>query len=357
MTDNPYGVLPERAFWRKAVAERSPFDVADLWVSKFTLAASDPVATYGSCFAQHIGAALQAQGHSWLITERAPARCPPMVARQYNYGIFSSRTANIYTTTLLRQWVSWASGAETPAEVWREGERYIDPFRPAIEPEGFTSVEELRISRGFTVAAFRKSIEQAKVFVFTLGLTEGWINSDDGYEYPMCPGTVGGKYDSSRHRFVNQSYDQVRQGLLAALDAMRRINPSLRVILTVSPVPLTATASGAHVLVATTYSKSVLRAVAGQLASECDWIDYFPSYEIINSAPFGGIFFEPNKRSVNPAGVAFVMKAFFAGVGSKPPEPTANVDASKARAARREAKAGSDNACEEALLDAFGPKS
>ena len=86
----------------------------------------------------------------------------------------------------------------------------------------------------------------------------------------------------------------------------------MRFILTVSPVPLTATASGNHVLPATTYSKSVLRAVAGHLAEHRKGVDYFPSFEIITNQAARGTFFEPNLRSVRNDGVDVVMKTFFA---------------------------------------------
>ena len=48
-------------------------------------------------------------------------------------------------------------------------------------------------------------------------------------------------------------------------DLLRDYNENMRFILTVSPVPLVATAGSEHVLAATLYSKSVLRAVAGFL--------------------------------------------------------------------------------------------
>ena len=83
-------------------------------------------------------------------------------------------------------------------------------------------------------------------------------------------------------------------------------------LLTVSPVPLTATAENRHVLVSTIHSKSILRAVAGELASRFDFIDYFPSYEIVISPPFRGMFFQNNMRSVHEQGVDFVMSHFFA---------------------------------------------
>ena len=56
-------------------------------------------------------------------------------------------------------------------------------------------------------------------------------------------------------------------------------------------------------LVATTQSKSVLRAVAGSLQDQFRFVDYFPSYEIITAPPFQGKFYEKNQRSVTPEGV------------------------------------------------------
>lgn len=98
---------------------------------------------------------------------------------------------------------------------------------------------------------------------------------------------------------------------------MHETKPNLRFIFTVSPVPLTATRTDNNVLVATMESKSILRSVAGQLAAERDDVDYFPSYEIINSPVFKGLFFEPNQRNVTRAGVNFVLKHFFGALEKK----------------------------------------
>lgn len=343
--DNPYTALPARNFWRPAVAERAAEDIAELWTPKFEITADTAFATYGSCFAQHFGQALTARGRRWVETERAPKLLTPEQARRFNFGVFSSRTGNIYTTSLLRQWVSWADGSATPpTEAWREGERVIDPFRPAIEPDGFADDEELHRTRAVTIAAFETSIRRADVFVFTLGLTESWVNAERGYEYPMCPGTHAGRFDPDIHQFVNQDYPTVDANLRAALDAMRAMNPGLRFLLTVSPVPLTATGSGDHVLVATTYSKAVLRAVAGRLAQERDDVDYFPAYEMVSAPPFGGRFFADNQRSMSAEGVAFVMRHFFAE-GAGPATAPRHAPAAEVLG----------EVCEEALLEAFGP--
>ncbi|MFC3441903.1 GSCFA domain-containing protein [Sphingobium rhizovicinum] len=350
-TTNPYKDLPERAFWKPSIADKSMFDIEQLWSPKFNITPHSRVSTFGSCFAQHIGNALRQRGYNWLITETAPYGLSADSARTFNYGIFSARTANIYTTSLLRQWTSWAIGSATPPEeVWEKDGRYYDPFRPLIEPQGFASPEEVRLSRLETIRAFRDCIEKSHYFVFTLGLTESWFNAELGYEYPMCPGTAAGAFDGDVHVFRNQEFNDVRNALAAAIRMMHTINPKLRILLTVSPVPLTATKSDQHVLVATMYSKSVLRAVAGQTAMSNPLVDYFPSYEIINSAVFKGTFFDPNQRSVNKRGVAFVMDHFFNCLTAKFGAVQAPVKAGPTPASN------DDVVCEEELLGAFGGK-
>lgn len=343
---NPYDDLPEKAFWKTAVSTKNPFDIHQLWRPKFKIRPKHNVVTFGSCFAQHIGKALKQRGYTWLMTEKAPKN---LASKElYNYDVFSCRTGNIYTTSLLRQWVDWALGASSPpSEHWSKGDRIYDPFRPRIEPDGFATIDTMMASRDVTLRALKESITTTDVFVFTLGLTESWSNSEGGYEYPLCPGTIGGIFDKDIHTFNNQNYNFIKKELLTAIRSMRAINPKLKFILTVSPVPLTATKSGEHVLVATTLSKSVLRAVAGELSSNFRYIDYFPSYEIINSAPFKGMFFETNLRSVNHRGVEFVMDSFF--------QCQSEVFGSPKNQRPRNAKRGesSDVICEEELLEAF----
>ncbi|MCB1389928.1 MAG: GSCFA domain-containing protein [Rhodobacteraceae bacterium] len=354
---NPYSSLDERAFWSPAVAKRHLLDIESLWKPKFRIAPDTRVFTYGSCFAQHFGRALKERGYSWRIAETAPEGLSEAHARAYNYGIFSSRTANIYTVTLFQQWVGWALGTrEVPDEIWERDGRYFDPFRPTIEPGGFASPDELRASREMTIEAFRTSLTSPNsVLVFTLGLTESWFNSEHGYEYPMCPGTAGGTFDPEKHAFVNQSASRITRTLRDTIRQVHKANPRLKVLLTVSPVPLTATASGEHVLVATTYSKSVLRAAAGEIASSFSYVDYFPSYEIISSPPFRGSFFEPNLRSVNPGGVAHVMKTFFdCMLATYPDSATGKPKRGRGGAAKRAVAAShEDLVCEEELLNAF----
>ena len=74
-------------------------------------------------------------------------------------------------------------------------------------------------------------------------------------------------------------------------------------MLTVSPVTLEATATDNDVVVANLESKSLLRAVAGQVSREFDNVHYFPSYEL---AMYYDIF-EEDGRHVTREAVARII--------------------------------------------------
>ena len=148
----------------------------------------------------------------------------------------------------------------------------------------------------------------------------------------------------------------------AFLARARALNPRLEVLLTVSPVSLMATATPRQVSVATVYSKSVLRAVAGELCDAHDFIDYFPSYDMIVGPAARGRFYKPGMREVSPAGVACVMRHFFAEhrpPAASPPGTAAQASVLKARPAPGTRPPPDDDAevkCDEELLDTFGRK-
>ena len=355
---HPYETLPPDRFWRSAVADCDPMAITGLWQPKFAIKPRRRIVTAGSCFAQHFSRALRDRGYRWTDFEPGPSTLTDDQRRDYNYGIFSFRTGNIYTPRMLWQWLSWAFGTlPEPQEVWESQGRFYDPFRPAIEPGGFASADELFASRAVTLAALRLAVENAHVFTFTMGLTESWQSAETGLEYAVCPGTVAGRFDPARHLFVNHRFGALAADLDAAIALMRRLNPRLQVLLTVSPVPLTATACGEHVLSATSRSKSLLRAVAAERVADDPLTDYFPSYEIITHPVWQGRFFAPNQRSVRPEGVAFVMENFFrdqaAPFGIAPPPALAATPPS--RKIEQDSVSAADLRCEEEILAAFAP--
>jgi predicted Zn-dependent protease len=86
---------------------------------------------------------------------------------------------------------------------------------------------------------------------------------------------------ASRFDLEILSYQKCEAALLAAIDAVRSSNPTIKILVTTSPVPLSATFSGQDIRIANTYSKSILRAVCGALTLKRPLVDYFPSYESV----------------------------------------------------------------------------
>lgn len=312
---NPYKTQPERAFWKASVGTRHYADLADLW-QPMALKRADCVATAGSCFAQHIGNNLARRGAAFMDMEPAPPVFSSAAeARRWGYGVFSCRYGNIYTTRQLIQLFDEAHGNRTPGElVWEKHGRFFDALRPGIDPVGQEDAESVLALRRLHLEAVQRMFAELDIFVFTMGLTEGWELVSDGTMFPVAPGTIAGNYRPADYTLRNLRHHEVRADMLGFWERLRAVNPGARMLLTVSPVPLAATATKNHVMVATTYSKSVLRAVAGELAEDVADIHYFPSYEIISCHPARGMFYEPDLRNVNPLGVDLVMKHFFSGV-------------------------------------------
>ncbi|WP_424927704.1 GSCFA domain-containing protein [Amaricoccus tamworthensis] len=341
---SPYSGLPPRAFWRSGVQERSPLDPGDIYTPRFPVTRDMKIATAGSCFAQHVGRALRGAGLDVLDAEPLPAAVDDATANKYGYRLYSARYGNIYTARQLRQLWEEANGEFTPAEpVWEHKGRYFDALRPSVEPEGLPDVEAVRGHRAGHLRAVMEAYSAADLFVFTFGLTEAWIHTETGTVYPTAPGTIAGQFDPERWSFKNYDVVEILEDFETFRSALKTVNPNVKFLITVSPVPLTATASGQHVEVATCYSKSVLRAVCGMLLERHDDIDYFPSFELITSLNARGVYYEPNQRNVSSQGVNTAMSTFLNAHGLTPKNPSAKEDTDE----------GEEVVCEEILLEAF----
>jgi hypothetical protein len=338
----PYDDFPPAAWWRPSVVQPSYEAVAPISAAPFRLAATDKIATAGSCFAQEIGRYL---GGLFFQTETAPPRLSEDERRVRQFGLFSARYGNIYTARQFLQLLQRAYGTFEPrVDFWAtDAGGFVDPFRPSVEPGGYASLEELRWDRTQHLAAVRALVEQADAFVFTLGLTEGWRDRRDGAAYPSCPGCGYGVHDPQIHEPHNQRSHEVIADLEAAYRLLKAHNPAIRLILTVSPVPLIATLSGQHVLAATTYSKSALRTAAEEFSAGKPDVCYFPSYEIVTGQYARGRYFSADLRTVTREGVAHVMRCFSAMLmdqapaaapAPSAPAPTATPDAARAETQR-----------------------
>lgn len=352
MSRHPYQDAPDRAFWSRSVAAgfEAP-GVAD--DPGFRLTRQDRFMSAGSCFAANVRRYLERHGYAYTVTE-GPHPAWPESAETLYYEAFSARYGNVYTARQMVQLVERALGRFRPTEAYwvDEDGTYIDPFRPGLAHRARSEAEFTALTVQH-LAAVAEALRRSTVLVFTLGLTEAWVSAADGAVFPACPGTVSGAFDAERHRFVNFTVEEVTADLLGLVDLVREVNPAIKVVLTVSPVPLVATATDRHVLVATTYSKSVLRVAADAACRRRPEVAYFPAYELVTGPQARGQAFEPDLRNVREPAVAAVMEAFFASLCAEGPQ-TVPAPGRAELAERLAAAAAATVAaeCEEMMADA-----
>jgi hypothetical protein len=320
------------------------------------------VASAGSCFAANIVPALEAAGYEYIRRETVPDVFGPLSEDNFSYAKFSAAYGNVYTSRQMLQLLKRALGKFKPIEDrWHIGpDTVADPFRPGLRYPA-SSDREFDLLTQQHLSKVLEVVRDADVFIFTLGLTEAWVSAADGAVYPACPGTVAGHFDPARHRFANFSVTDVYTDLSELISLMRSQNRTLRFILTVSPVPLVATACpDKHVLLATTYSKSVLRVAAEMATQNHEEVVYFPAYELVTGPQAPKDFFEKNRREPSAAAIDTVMRAFLANCEGHSNESTKSQARGAAGASTRQASpelAGnlsrifSDYACEEAAAD------
>jgi hypothetical protein len=308
---HPYKTASPRSFWSKSVARN--FNATQLCSFEAPLLRrGDKVVSAGSCFATNIVPFLERHGFHYIRTEERHRIFKSIPAESLGYPNFSAGYGNVYTPRQLLQLVRRCKEKFSPIEDrWLTDRGVVDPFRPGLRYPA-ASEREFELLRAQHFRAVLDAFRQCDVFILTLGLTECWTSKIDGAVFPACPGTVGGTFDSARHEFYNFSVHEVVNDLIAFASDLRSLAQSPRMILTVSPVPLVATATGDHVLLASTYSKSVLRVAAQEFCKLVSFASYFPSYEIVTGPQAPSSYLNDDRREVSSEAVEAVMSVFLA---------------------------------------------
>ncbi|HXT68219.1 MAG TPA: GSCFA domain-containing protein [Vicinamibacterales bacterium] len=210
-------------------------DPAASFETRFALAPTDQVVSIGGDFSRHLGPYLRSRGHAYLTTETAHPILPPAVAEACQYGVYSARYGEVPTVRHLRQLLLRATGQFVPAEdVWRDGDRYVDPFRPAVQPGGFATLAEYRADRQQHFAALLRALTSMDVFFFTIDAIDCWVSRVDGAAFPIRPGDAGGVFDAASHARIELTVEAIVDDMAAAVAELRKLKPNVRIALTVA---------------------------------------------------------------------------------------------------------------------------
>lgn len=155
-----------------------------------------------------------------------------------------------------------------------------------------------------------RRVVDADVVIVTLGLVEVWIDTEIGAPINVAPDPRAVRIVPNRFAFKRLGYAENLANLESIHALLRQYGrPGHKVVVTVSPVPLMTTFTEDDVVVANTYSKSTLRAVATDFAGAHANVDYFPSYEITMNSRKPAVWME-DKRHVRGPFAVQIMRFF-----------------------------------------------
>ncbi|WP_424973638.1 GSCFA domain-containing protein [Dinoroseobacter sp. S124A] len=270
----------------------------------FRISAEDTVFAMGSCFAREIETALAASGMTVLSRDLDLGPIGASLEDPANFF-------NAYTVPAMATELRWAL------------ERDSFPGAPLFYPlrEDDSAYRDLTLGSAKLafprdeILAFRHRaldvtarVAEADLIVLTLGHVESW--RDIVLDIPLNiapPPAVCARFPE-RFAFEVLGYDQILAGLREIHGLLSRVRTKpLRMLLTVSPVPLRATFRDMDVLLANSYSKSVQRAAVDAFVAEAEGVDYFPSYECVTLSDPAAAWTEGDFRHVAPDLVARIM--------------------------------------------------
>jgi len=277
---------------------------------KFPLFQTDSFFCIGSCFARNI--------EEHLIYRDIAVKSRRIIAPRVEISARPNGLVNKYTTHAIAQELEWV--VRPPV---RYGDLVLETemgwrdllLAPTIAP---VTQERAEARRRYVTETYFDRLRSVDVVILTLGLNEVWRDGLHQIWLNAPPGL--GNVRRERDRFSVYSSDVASN--LEALETTRAhlkvINPGVRIIVTVSPVPMGVTFFDQDISVANTNSKSVLRSATQTFANSHSDVDYFPSYEMVTlsdrAAAYG-----PDFLHVRNEMVEHVIETFFQTYGLSAP--------------------------------------
>ena len=249
---------------------------------KFKLRRDDKFYAIGSCFARGLENALA--GHKMTVESAAPefAKLQPANKEETSGLGF----INKYNTYSILNELRWALDPDTEfprgSIVPLTDTTWYDPHTTPIL--NFVGLDET-LERRTLMQTVTKRIQSCRAIIITLGLAEVWrdVQADVFVNCTPIPSLF--KTQPGRYEFHLTNFAQNRANLEAIYALLSQFgHPDFHVIITVSPVPLMNTFSTMDIVIANTWAKSLLRAVAQEWADAHSNVDYFPSYEIVQNS-------------------------------------------------------------------------
>ena len=201
--------------------------------------------TMGSCFARNVSQTLIKKGYTSRHMEISE---------------------HINTTFANKVFVDWLEGKSANHAV---NERIRELLPPTLSPE--TTVEK---------------IKDSDVFILTLGVAPAFFDRATGAFVLPRPTALNSRVLAEKYEYRNTTVKENVDNALYLINFMRRVSPDIKIIVTVSPVPIIASFGNASCVQADCLSKSTMRVAAHEIVngSGLTNIHYWPSFEVFRWA-------------------------------------------------------------------------
>ncbi len=282
---------------------------------KFTLGKSDKIFTVGSCFAREIEFKLAPFGVPLLLFNKGVERKhfaswteadDAVGANRLYTGVFNKYTTASIEHDIRRTILNERYENEGLIEI--DTDKWFDPHASGLKLLPLDIALENRAK----ISAAMNLIREADVVVLTLGQTESWIDCQSGIAMNAHPGPPALRKFRDRFAFIVHTYRDSIEQLERTIQFIRTAcNPDMKIVVTVSPVPFNATFREQDIVVAHQATKAMLRSVAEELFRSHDFLDYFPSYEMVINTP-RELAWNDDQLHVSGEMVKHIMGVFYA---------------------------------------------
>jgi tetratricopeptide (TPR) repeat protein len=197
--------------------------------------------TMGSCFARNLAMSLKQSGYISHHMEIAE---------------------HINSTFANRVFVDWLRGAE-------------------IDPVVRDRILEL-LPQDRTKEQFVEAIRISDVFILTLGVAAAFFDRTTGAFVLPRSSALNSRALAEKYQFRTASVQENADNVRYMIDFIRSVAPDIRIVVTVSPVPMLASFEYESAVQADCLSKSTMRLVAHEVVnnSGIENILYWPSFEV-----------------------------------------------------------------------------
>jgi hypothetical protein len=201
--------------------------------------------TMGSCFARNLSKSLIDSGY---------------VSHHLEISEY------INTTFANKVFVDWLSDAEIDGAI---RDRIVE-----LLPPGWSKENALHI------------IRNSDVFILTLGVAPAFFDRATGDFVLPRPSALNSRALAEKYLFRTTSVRENVENVLYLIEFFRKISPDMKIVVTVSPVPLLASFEYESAVQADCLSKSTMRLVAHEVVnnSNISNILYWPSFEVFRWA-------------------------------------------------------------------------